>query len=348
MVDATGVETYTLQVDKITGGYKYRNASELWSTPVEPPVLPLGDEALRLGNEFFAGDGANLPAAAYRTGETLLNVEQQVEVTDVAPGASIEGETVLSTMPVNVALSYGRLLDVPAGTAKGTQQVSLSMVGPGARTKMYLGDGGSILGVQGGSRDLMLMSQNVTVMDASKAWDLFLADPSISLIPIPWVYDQVDKLSETLGYYEQPYTEQQTEIIPSWIFSATFYNEGQVQAEGVFVYVPASADYLPPQAHIDTPLPGDTFSPGEMVTLSGSVTEAGLAPFTYEWYSSYDGYLGQGAVLQAVLSPALGKNMLANNTITLHVTDANGQQGSDTVDVLVRAGLYLPLVLRDF
>ena len=73
----------------------------------------------------------------------------------------------------------------------------------------------------------------------------------------------------------------------------------------------------------------------------------GRAPYTFAWYSSVQGFLGTGPAIDVPLWPALVKGDLADHTITLQVTDANGQQGSDSVQVLVRAAVYLPLVLRN-
>jgi hypothetical protein len=204
-----------------------------------------------------------------------------------------------------------------------------------------------MLGLQGGSRDIAFTGEQVTIMDATKAWDLYLADPTIALAQIPWDADTVEKTGETLGYYEQPHLQGQAQMIPTWIFSATFSNEGTILAEDVLVYVPASADYMPPDVAITAPAEGTVFSPGDLVTFEGEVVgENGMPPFTYEWYSSSDGFLGSGATLQAPLSTALGKGEVLDHVISLEVTDANGQQGTATVNVFVKTAVYLPLIMR--
>jgi hypothetical protein len=251
----------------------------------------------------------------------------------------------LDRLAVNVALSYGRLLDVPVGTTRGTQTVQLSVVGPGARTKMYLGNEGEILGLQGGSRDLDPPGDQVEIMDSTTAWKLFLEDPSLALAPIPWVYDVVSRTGETLGYYEQEYTQDQQELIPAWIFDADFYDGGELLATGVLVYMPAASPYLPPQASIDAPPPGSEFGPGEMIPLLGSA-QFGLEPYTFDWYSSHDGFLGSGATLDTMLSGAMEKGDLVHHTISLRVTDANGQTGTASEELFVRTAVYLPIVLK--
>jgi hypothetical protein len=346
MLDTDGVVTHTLQVDIANGGYKYRNLSELSVSPVEPPALPTADEALTIGNEFFTGPGEALPGAAYRTGETQTMIEERVEVQTVTSGAGIIQERETSRTPVLFSLSYGRVLDGLAGTASGLRQQEFSVVGPGGRTKMYLGDLGEILGVQGGSRDLQATGEEVTIMDADKAWDLFLADPTIAVAQVPWVADVITRTAQTLGYYELPHAQDQQELIPVWIFTADFYAAGQLLAEDVLVYVPAAAEYIRPEVAIQAPTAGAKFKAGEQVTFSGSVVQYGKPPFTYEWYSSHDGFLGSGASIQAPLTTAIREGEVVSHTISFQVTDTNGQQGTATTSVLVKAGVYLPIILK--
>ena len=350
MVSSTEGMTYTLQVDRVSGGFKYRNQSELWATPIETPTLPLADEAVRIGNEFFAAAGKDLPGAAYRTGEALTMVEEQVEVTKLNPAAGVLAEEELNRMPVDVSLSFGRVLPAQVGvrTELGLQEEEqdISLVGPGARVKMYLGDLGDILGVQGGSRDIAATGQTVTIMDAEKAWDLWLADPTIAVAQVPWVADVISKTAQTLAYYEHPHAQSQQELIPVWVFTADFYSAGELLAQDVLVYVPAAAEYLPPEVDIATPTPGSKFRAGSTVTLSGSVLQYGKPPYSYAWYSTHEGPLGSGASIAVPLSAAIREGQVFSHTLSLQVTDANGQQGTDSVEVFVQPTVYLPIVIK--
>jgi hypothetical protein len=345
MVQPSGIYTYTLQVDRMTGSYKYRNATKLWATPKEPPRLPPKQEALDRAESFFREYAEILPAAGagYRNGETLFWYEEQV-LTAKAPGDAVARVEVAEVVtPTNAALSYGRLLDIPQ------YELSLSMVGPGARTKMYLGDAGEILGVQGGSREVGEVGV-VKILSADDMWDRFMKDPGIALLPPPGVYERIERQGEpALAYFEQPYTEQQTQLIPTWVFSTTMTlgsDARQAQTQGTWIYVPAASEYFPPEASILSPADGETFGLGELVTLSGEV-HYGRAPYTFDWYSSVQGFLGTGLTIDVPLWPALAKGDLTSHTITLQVTDANGQQGSDSVEVTVKADIYLPVVLRN-
>jgi hypothetical protein len=261
-----------------------------------------------------------------------------------------EEEVEVSRTPVLISLSYGRVVtpEVTINTPLGMQsvQATISLVGPGARTKMYLGDGGDILGVQGGSRDIINTGEPVSIMDASVAWDKFLSDPSIALATIPYAYDEITRIGETLGYYEFPQFQDQSELIPTWVFSTSMSVGGETLPEGTYVYVPASAEYMPPVVEIETPAADTVFESGEMVSFSGSVLEQGKAPFTYEWSSSHDGFLGNGESLEAPLTAAVAHGSVVSHTITLQVIDANGQQGTDSTMVYVKTGVYLPLVTK--
>jgi hypothetical protein len=353
ILQSDGVQTFTVQVDKTSGGYKYRDVSELFVSPVETPTLLAPDDAMVLADEFFADEGKDLPGAAYHTGDIrTIAVEERVESLMPAPGVSVasEEEVEVSRTPVLISLSYGRVVtpEVTINTPLGMQsvQATISLVGPGARTKMYLGDGGDILGVQGGSRDIINTGEPVSIMDASVAWDKFLSDPSIALATIPYAYDEITRIGETLGYYEFPQFQDQSELIPTWVFSTSMSVGGETLPEGTYVYVPASAEYMPPVVEIETPAADTVFESGEMVSFSGSVLEQGKAPFTYEWSSSHDGFLGNGESLEAPLTAAVAHGSVVSHTITLQVIDANGQQGTDSTMVYVKTGVYLPLVTK--
>jgi hypothetical protein len=75
--------------------------------------------------------------------------------------------------------------------------------------------------------------------------------------------------------------------------------------------------------------------------------EFGKEPYTFDWYSSHDGFLGSGQTLPAMLTGAVEKGSLVSHTITLQVTDANGQKGAASENVYVRTAVYLPIVLKN-
>ena len=345
LIDTSQGQTKTLQVDVASGGWKWLNLSKLWVPTETPPRLPSYDSALVTVDNFFAQQGESLPGAWYRD-FVMPSMDQRVGVEMAGVGIDAQ-EQILEQTPTDIVLTYGRQVTALAGSASGLLQQTFPVVGPGGTTRAYIGDGGEMIGLQGGARDVQATGGQVTVMSADEAWNLFLADHSIALPQVPWVADEIVKTTEMLGYYEFPLFQSQTELIPVWIFSADFYAGGTLLAGGVQVYVPAATDYLPPLVQIDSPADGDQFRPGQMVTLSGSVVDYGTAPFTFEWTSSLDGFLGSGQTLATPLLSEAKAGQVVSNTITLHVIDAHGLQGTDSVTVFVRLPVYLPLINKN-
>jgi hypothetical protein len=145
-----------------------------------------------------------------------------------------------------------------------------------------------------------------------------------------------------------------------WVFVADVYTTAAqalkqdplgataLVASDVYLYVPAaSADTTLPQASITSPAAGTKVLPGQSLTLKGTAS-GGTTPYSYQWSSSVDGALGTGSevtVPGGLHSDVHGGNAQAN-TIYLFVTDADGKQGTATVDVTVLLPVYLPLILR--
>lgn len=80
------------------------------------------------------------------------------------------------------------------------------------------------------------------------------------------------------------------------------------------------------------------FSPGAMITLTGTATdpEDGVLPGTsLEWRSDIDGFLGTGTALQVTLSgpPSPCNPEYVQHTITLKAEDSNGNEISVTIKV---------------
>jgi hypothetical protein len=84
------------------------------------------------------------------------------------------------------------------------------------------------------------------------------------------------------------------------------------------------------------------------VTFSGSVVQQGKAPFTYTWSSSHEGFLGRGSTITVPLTPAIHEGSLVSHTISLQVVDANGQADTDSIMVVVKAAVYLPVIIRNW
>jgi hypothetical protein len=346
LVDTSGGITRTLLVDRVTGSYNFHNWGQLWTTPEFTPTLPLsGRTADLLANNYFSQTPAEgLPAAWYRNAGYLYNTEDLVQEMFMSGEGGKTQE--ISRIPADGMLTYGRNVSGPVQTTTGIQLADYPLVGPGGRLKIYFGDESEIIGVMGGSRDVVATKAMVEVMTAEEAWAMYLADPMIAIPEVPWAASYISYTSAVLGYYEMPYIIPQSELIPVWIYNANFYAPGMVLLAGdVPVYVPAALEYLPPQVTITEPISGTLFAPGELISFSGSVL-GGKPPYTYTWSSSQDGFLGDVVTVVASLSGAVKGGDVLYHAIELQVVDANGQNGSATVLVKVMAPVYLPSIVK--
>jgi hypothetical protein len=350
-------DTLQLRVDAHSGGFLFQNLAELWNHPEISRTLPSEGGAQELSNTFLRENLDILPGIGDTdfTIPPTVRLEGPVEMVPMASGDVVQA----GQQPLDYAISYARTVDIGGGE-------KVSVVGPGARQNVYVGDNGEVIAMKGGWRDIQpMLSDMIPVKTSEEAWQEFLADPSISLAQPPLArYYQVPAFPfiPTLAYYEQTLSISQTELIPVWVFESDLYTDtvpmsAQVQAteaisalvaSNVKIYVPAAADPSSvPQATITSPAPGTTVRPGESLDLAGTAS-GGLPPYSYLWSSSKDGVLGTGPALTiAGLLPDVHSGHVQPNTITLLVTDANGQTATDTVDVNVALLAYLPLVVRD-
>jgi hypothetical protein len=352
-------DTLQLRVDAHSGGFLFQNLEELWTDPERPRALPSAREVPGLAQDFLAQHD-NLPGAFGFDPQIPPTVVLEGPVSNPGAPAATGISAPAAQQQLNFAVSYARTLDI------GMDQ-RISVVGPGSRQNLYIGDNSQIISMKGGWRDVQLAragAASVPIKTAEQAWNDFLADPSIALAQTPFAkeYDTVGKPEPTLAYYEQALSTSQTQLIPVWVFVADLYTSdlargGQSRAadatsglvaSDVKIYVPASAEPLAlPQATITHPGPGTGVRPGESLDLAGTAS-GGTPPYNFLWSSSADGVLGTGPNLTIPgLSLDQHDGQLQPNTITLLVTDADGQSATDHVDVTVFLQLYLPLISRN-
>jgi hypothetical protein len=343
--DYSGGITATLQIAKQSGGFNYRNLSELWVPPMTPLTLPSMDRSLVLISNWFSQTPAEgLPGVWYRTNPQYM-VESLTEDIRQSPlGMETDANPQLETIPADVYVDFGRTVSGPVKTVNGTQLVDYQVVGPGSQTKVYLGEGDSPIGAQGGSRDV-LISGEVELLPVATAWQMFLDDRNIAIPEVPYPADVITYTQVDFGYYELPLTLYQSELIPVYIFLADFFMEGSPVAQGVVVYVPAALEFMPPTVTITSPLTGERFTPGTLISFTG-LAEGGMPPYTFEWKSDHDGLLGMGDTIMSSLSTSVKGGSLFKHIISLHVTDANGMQSTATIEVYINGLTLLPFTVK--
>ncbi|MFZ2097872.1 MAG: DUF6345 domain-containing protein [Anaerolineales bacterium] len=347
MVNTSGGITQTLQVDRVTGSYSFHNLSSLWVTPEMTPTLPTTRVAdLIINNWFTQTPAEGLPAAWYRTPLYYFYLTEDIVGEQFMMGENGEfTEQEISRLPANVSMTYPRLISVQAGTADGIQQVEYPVFGPGGRLKLYLGDGGEIIGVQGGSRDVSETKEQIPILDAGVVWNMLMEDNSLAIPELPYAADYITYTAATLGYYELPYLEHQSELIPAWEFTTDFYLDGDLLAEDVPVYVPAAAEYMPPQVAILNPPDGSTFLAGAPILFEGSAF-GGTPPYSYAWNSSSDGYLGDTLNIVSALGSEIKGGNVFSPSVSLQVTDAHGLSSTATITLNINPLFWLPAISK--
>jgi hypothetical protein len=343
-----------LKVDAATGGFLFQNLDGLWTKPEMPRTLPSPGIASSLALNFLAQHD-NLADALFFSGQPTVT-EGPTDGTDGTDSAVL-GAAATQT-PTDIAVHYARTIDIGGGMPP-------SIVGPGSRQNLYVGDNSAIIGMKGGWREVQLDGGRATVpiMALDEAWAGFLANPNLALAKLPLVtsYVTAGKPAPTLAYYEQPSAQGQSQLIPVWVFVADLYapyfegelsypapaTAGQLAAAAdvlvvsdANIYVPAATDGSATlQASITSPAPDTTVLLGQGVGLEGTAS-GGLAPYTFQWSSSVDGALGTGATVAVPgLAADLRSGSAPPNVIMLRVTDANGVEASASVDVTVQASI---------
>ena len=336
--------TLTLTIDKETGGYSYQNLGKLWVSPHISPTLPSAVEAAQRIDDWIRTTPAlNLPAIGYRNAGYEYLVEEIVELNQATTVTGIQQES--NKVPVDVSMTYPRQLTLAAGTSNGIQQVNFPVFGPGGRLKIYLGDGGEIIGVQGGSRDIRVTTEIVNILDPDLVWKMYQADHGLALGEISYLADTITHATPTLGYYEMAYPIHQSELIPVWKFPANFYAEGILLGENVPIYLPAANKYLPPQASILNPADGSSFRSGEVISFEGSIT-GGTPPYAVKWSSSKDGILGDTIDILAALSSTERDGELFTQEVSFQVIDANGLSDTANIALIIKPLVWLPMIMK--
>lgn len=317
--------TRKLEIDR-NGGYYFLDLAKLWVLPDEAPSLPLEQEAIAAAEGFLEAADL-LPDDA---GDAEVGTEKVVEMDDTNEDGE---EETLQEIDVMRWVYYPRVIFDGGDT--------FSVVGPGAKTKTYIGDGGAVLGAMGGWRTVEPFMQMNIFPEAEATRLLGQHGRKICLLGAP-LYDTFEPEYTTLCYFEHQTDVNQMFLVPIYMMMGKFYLNGEISHEGS-LYVPAAYEFLPPVPTITSLEDGATCSPGDRLNLSADV-QFGYGQIAFEWWSDVDGFLGTGPTISARLTVKQHGSELLTNTVKVIATDQKGDRGVAFVTVNVAGDRLDPWV----
>jgi len=324
--------------------YEVEKIGEMQDVVIDPATgltIPSGDEPNTLPEEGEVFSSANLLSldnlSSFDSSESS-SLSRSTTVSSLAtlnttPPADTMYEVLKRTVPIQHVVDYVRHL--PAYVSDDGEHGDLvSVVGSGPKIKAVVGEGGQINGLMGGWREVSPGQMEATY-PSEEAWELYkqygdrvaIANPEMGAA-------DMELTSTTFGYYEKSGVEEQTALIPCYIFSVNYLSAGEV-TDSSYVYLPAVQSYLPVIAEITGPEDGSTILEGEEVILEGDAI-GGQPDYTYSWSSDIDGYLGNTNQLAvSTLSVARREGVIVAHAISLEVKDDSGVVSQDKIHVTV-------------
>jgi hypothetical protein len=386
---STDALSRTLEMDKSSGIFNFTDLTELWSAgqaeramavSAASPNYVNNDEARRIADEFLRAN--NLGGAGAVFYEVISDtISTALETPELAMSSSL---VVTDEVPVVWQVIYSRRLTAPVITAAGvTQEHEFSVVGPGAKQKVYVPVTGEVnaagvlqtvpVGVQGGWRGIeqavdaatgAALSVAILTPDQIKALYTTMLE-RVTLNDLPIEVESREILSHTIAYWEEATGVSQGEMIPVYELKVKLV-EAQSKAEiEEFVYVPASPLYMRPLAAIVEGVPTAPVQAGTAISLTAADASQTLQAlgygefnfvlgsgepddYTYDWLLDGE-VIGTGRVLSNFVVPFSEDNRATSVTIELRVTDTqspNQSVATDKAVITADLGIFLPYLNR--
>lgn len=300
-----------LEMDTETGMYTYTDRDALWVAPEEtalqapntPTVKVTADDAQTIADQFLT-DNELMPHDA----QFYEVVNDTITAFDVNAEGTLQQDTAPETTAYQV--TYSRILQyTPSNTNVSQTPVAFSVVGPGAKLKVYVPTevpaitgvaqtDQAIIGGLGGWRHVLPPSGTtlqqttmVEMLDREKAVKLLeQLEPTVALGYTPVVAESREIVSETVAYYEHAAGIDQDELIPIYVFNvrATLEDGATVDYP---VYIPVNPTYMAPLAQITPPTSlANVVEIGQQITLEATDAAQALSHVGYD--SSLDFALG--------------------------------------------------------
>ncbi|RIK42409.1 MAG: hypothetical protein DCC55_08910 [Chloroflexi bacterium] len=360
----------TLELDKNSGMYTYADQQQLWTEAQAEAALAVTaaspnfvhqDDARRIADNFLRQNGLIDPGSVFNQviSDTISSQLDAGTITPEAAGADGIEQTDESALLWNVI--YSRRLTAGIVTAAGVEQVEFSVVGPGAKQKVYVPvtadevDAAGLLqatpiGMQGGWREVQSEVNAATgqllmvdIRPEAELRALYEALPNrVPLNDLPLDVEDRQILSSTVAYWEEAPGVSQAELVPVYEFLVQMKERNSGDTIEEYVYVPASEIYMRPYAEIVSVAPTTTVEAGDTVTLtaadaSQTLQELGAADFDFALGTGADGdylydwflgtvddanHIGSGRTFSFV-APANPDGRTSTLVIHLRVTNAD-------------------------
>jgi len=304
-----------LEMDSQSGLYGYMDLNNMWAyTPT------LG--AHEVQGVRITANGARDIADRFLTDNNLMPGDAQFShvVSDTMSGGDIVSGT-LAAMNASLLANeeatvwqviYSRVLTYTppsiAGVAPQAQAIAFSVVGPGAKQKVYVPTNASMLsanglppGAMGGWRELL--GQQGSSVQAADTVEMLTPDQiymlhdtedlakMVVLDPSPIQADEAEILTHTVAYWEEGAGASQAELTPVYELTVRYTLGGEEVAVDQ-LHIPANETYMSPFAKIES-APTEMVKMGQTITLTATEAATTLAVLGYD--PSLDFVLGSGA-----------------------------------------------------
>jgi hypothetical protein len=378
------VNSRTLEMDRYSGIFNYSDLNELWtskqaleamSVSAASPNFISSDDAKQIADIFLREKKLNAEGAVFY--EVISDtISSKVDTQDPTMAASLDA---VEQLPLLYQVIYSRRIISPLITAAGVSQgVEFSVVGPGAKQKVYVPVAASVgaasvldtvpVGVQGGWREIEPMVNAatgeailVTILTVDQVKALYLALPDdVTLNDIPLDIESRAILSETIAYWEEATGVSQGELIPVYELKVEMTERQSKEVFEEYVYVPASELYMRPLARIIS-APTEVKA-GQAISLTAADASKtlkslniadfdlvlGSGDYTYDWYLNGE-KIGSGRTLSNFVVPFSDDDRGNTLTVELRVTDIQSPNDSFSTDKAIitgEQGFFLPVVVR--
>ena len=186
----------------LEGSIIYHDSSKLWALPKTALNLPEKEDAKDIATNYLTEKGL-LPEDA----QVKMVVSDQLSRKNTSTGEIVENSD------TNLQVIFGRELD------------GVPVIGPGSKLKVYIGDGGEVIGVHKVWRKLEA-SGTTMIKSSNSAFEALKQGEGVSLPP---GYDNVTINKVYFAYYEEGPGEERDYLEPIWVFEGQASNREETR-----------------------------------------------------------------------------------------------------------------------